>query len=645
MRLITRVWLFLTTFVLLAALPLVVLGQDTTTYTDPTGQLTTEIPGGWTDENTTGYATFSKDGVSIHLMTIATEDVQTGINSVLNTIVPDFSAEPVQVNDIPVPNGIWTQNVYILDDGSIKAAIGQVVEGVTYVMLVQAPDEGALQATSNDVNNVLLSIAIGEQIDLSGTVPHPLDETDLEDLRAYITASLDTFDVPGASVAVVQNGEVIFAEGFGVTDIESQSPVTADTLFMIGSIGKSVTTMMMASLVDDGILDWETPVVDILPGFAVSNPALTPEIRVRDLVNHASGVQRNDVGLLLFKRTPEEIIESIAAIPMNGAPGENFNYSNQMVAAGGYVAAIAAGATYGEDLYDTYNQLVEARVFEPIGMDSTTLSVDEAIANHNHALPHSYDVTRNEQIMLPISFERFSEPIAPAGAPWSTANEMALYALTAMNDGAAPNGTRVVSSENLALTQTPGVNMGGKLYYGMGWVIEEYKGLELIWHNGGTNGFSSDLAFLPEADLGVVVLSNTAGAGAFLNALREYVFEEAYDLEHSADALYTAVQSQKEETIQSMAGGADLATPEPADLEQYLGEYEQGLSIAYDPEGTLVLGTDYGDVPLLPVEGEQGSFLAANGLNLHFTNSGDEITLDIGVFPDITQTITLSKIQ
>jgi CubicO group peptidase (beta-lactamase class C family) len=631
--------------VLILSLALPTLAQETTTYNDPEGRFNAQIPAGWTDENTTEYVTFSKDNLLMQLVTVETDTVQAGIEAALALARPDLTDEPVQTNDIPAPNGVWTQHVYILEDGSIVAALGQLVEGTAYVLIFQAPDQEALQSNISDLNNTLLGITIGEQLDLTGIEPRPLTETDLAELRDYVDEKLEQYNVPGAAVAIVQNGEVIFAEGFGVADLETGQPVDADTLFMVGSIGKSMTTMMMGTLVDDGILDWNTPVVDILPSFAVSDAEVTPELRVRDLVNHASGVQRWDIPLLLLKDTPEQVIESIAAIPMNAKPGEQFNYSNQMVAVGGYIAAIAAGATYGEDLYQTYDQLMRERIFEPIGMDSATLSVDEALADENLALPHVYDMTTGEQTTIPIDFERFGEPIAPAGAPWSNANEMALYALTAMNEGTAPNGTQIISAENLAEAQTAGITMGGNAYYGMGWIADKYNGLDLVWHNGGTSGFSSDLAFLPDADLGVVVLSNASGASNFVNSIREYVFEQAFDLEHSADARYTAVQAQMEDMIRLMTEDAQFVTPEPSSVEIYVGEYERGITVGYNEAGEFALGTHYGTVPMFAVEGVEGAFLAANGFSVEIAEKDGALEMTIGLFADPTQSIVLKKVE
>ena len=126
-------------------------------------------------------------------------------------------------------------------------------------------------------------------------------------LRAWMNS-----DFPGAAVAIVQGDETMYANGFGVLETGSDQPLTADTLFMVGSTNKSMTTTMMATLVDEDILDWDRPVVDSLPTFALSDPEASPEIRVRDLVNMSTGVARFDAPLFLLALPADQMIESLA---------------------------------------------------------------------------------------------------------------------------------------------------------------------------------------------------------------------------------------------------------------------------------------------------------------------------------------------
>jgi hypothetical protein len=206
-----------------------------------------------------------------------------------------------------------------------------------------------------------------------------------------------------------------------------------------------------------------------------------------------------------------------------------------MVAAGGYVATLAAGSEYG-NLRDDFVALMQERIFDPIGMASTTFSFDEARATGNYGLPHSADLTL-EYSRIPLETEEaFLPPVAPAGGAWSNVLDMARYLITELNEGAAPDGTLVVSSENLRKTWEPQVAITDEASYGLGWIVDEYKGLGVLHHGGNTFGFTSDLAFLPDSGLGISVLTNQQGS--FLNQLvRLRLLELLYEQEPEADEL------------------------------------------------------------------------------------------------------------
>jgi CubicO group peptidase (beta-lactamase class C family) len=627
--------LLLLSVLLLLVLP--VLAQDEALiYEDPQGRYTTEIPASWTDASTDQYGLFTnEDGVTIYLLAVEAENDVAGIVAALEVIAPDFDAEPAQTTTAPAPNGTWTQNIYTFDDGSLAAALGQTRDGVTYVVFLQAPSQEVLQAANADFVGILLGISFAGEIDLSEAEAATLTDAQLDDLDTYIAGALEQFGIPGAQVAVLQNGQVIFASGYGLRDIASDAPVTPETLFMVGSVTKSMTTLMMATLVDEGVLDWDTPVIDILPDFALSDDSATPQIRVRDLVNHSSGVPRYDIPLFLESLTPEQLIASLATIPMVAQPGEQYNYSNQMFAAGGFVAAFVAD--------QPYEQLIQERVFDPLGMSDSTLDFDAAIASDNHAVSYTASLEELELTPIPVDFERFVIPVAPAGAVWSNVNDMAQYMLMELAHGVAPDGTRIVSEENLLETWTPAVQLAGDISYAMGWVVDNYKGQPLIWHSGGTIGFSTDFAFLPEADLGVVVINNRFGGSNFNNAVREYVFELAYGLEHEAEARHMAA----EESLRQMGDQLGIGTIAPATADEvadYVGSYERGVELAINDDDAAVLITAFGDVPLYTIPDEEGTFITGGGL-LGFVVQFDENGLTVSSSGDPTQSLTLARAE
>jgi CubicO group peptidase (beta-lactamase class C family) len=423
------------------------------------------------------------------------------------------------------------------------------------------------------------------QQNLAGVAPLPLTGERRATFETYIADALNRFGVPGASVAVVQAGEVVYSQGFGVKAVGGTDPVTADTLMMIGSVNKSMTATMAATVVDDGWLSWDTPLVELLPGFAVADPQLTPRLTVADAFCTCTGLPRRDLELLFHfdDLPPDRLIAQVAELPLTAPFGERYQYSNQMFALGGYAAAAAAGAA-PNDLYGGYQLVMHERLLNPIGMHRSTFALDEVLASGDYAHPHATDLDGNlQRVSLPVD-ARFPIPVAPVGALWSSARDVARYVQTELADGVAPDGTRVVSVENLARTRAPRVaippepgiptlfSRSGN-YYAMGWVVDTYQGQPVLCHTGGTLGFVSEVAFLPEADLGVVILTNGGqGAGPFNFAVQFRLLELLFDQPAEFDAMLE--QALEAQMAQFADFRAQLGTVDRAAVAEYLGRYE-----------------------------------------------------------------------
>ncbi len=376
-----------------------------------------------------------------------------------------------------------------------------------------------------------------------------LDERVLAEFDAYVAAQLGRFGVPGAAVAVVHGGETVFARGYGVRAAGSAEPVTPDTLMMIGSNTKSMTALMAATLVDDGFAAWEEPVAWLLPGLRLSDPDLTERVTLADSFCACTGLPRRDMELILNfnELTPQSLIGSMERIPVTAPFGEVFQYSNQMYAVGGYAAARAAGAPLG-DLQSGYELAMRERVFGPLGMDRSTFSLADVLADGDYAHPHGSTIGR---AVVPIRLQQdqaFAASVAPAGGLWSSANDMAAYVSMQLADGVGPDGQRIVSAESLARARDervalpPAEGLAGSLAtsitgYGMGWGIGSWHDQPLVNHSGGTLGFVSEVGFLPESDLGVVILTNGGPlASPFVYSIQYRLFELAFGTAPEIDA-------------------------------------------------------------------------------------------------------------
>ena len=420
--------------------------------------------------------------------------------------------------------------------------------------------------------------------DLTGVTPLPLTGERLATFEAYVAAKLAEAGVPGAAVAVVQNGEVVFEQGFGVREIGLPAPVTPDTLLRIGSVTKSFSSLLTATLVDAGRLSWDTPLVDLLPAFAVADPALTPRLTARDAFCACTGLPRRDFEFIFNANelTPELLIKGMAELPLTAPYGEKYQYSNQMVAAGGFAAAVAAGGS-PHDLGHAYAVALRERVLNPIGMPQTTLALTDVLADDDYAIPHAADVTGTLQPLSLLDDDTWLVPVAPSGALWSSASEMARYIQTELQKGVNPDGQRVVSAENLERTWQPSVALQAGPgtppdmaafagHYALGWVLGAYGGQRLVWHSGGTLGFTALVGFMPDADLGVVILTNGSGtAGPFTYAVQFRLLELLFDQPATFDASLAASLAG------AAAGRADLLAHlgeiDPAAVAPYLGRY------------------------------------------------------------------------
>ncbi len=625
------------------------------TYTAPDGAYTIPVPANTTNESTDEYALFTTaDGSSIYIVSVATtnaEDEAAAATAAIALVDPEQTLEAQQLNDAITPKGVWKQYVYVNADGSGELAVAVVrAEGdAYYVYYIISPDQSALVAATPALNEMLIGMEFVGALDLTGAEPLAFDDVMAADFESYVEQALEDYNVTGASVAIVQNGEVVYSNGFGVRELGGE-PVDADTLFMIGSTTKSMTTFLLGTLVDEGVLDWDTPVTEILPEFALSDPEVTEQIRVRDLVNNSSGVPRYDLVLLLKYMTPEEMIESLANIPLVSEPGEAFNYSNQMVATGGFVAALAAGATYGEDIMEVYNDLLETRLFDPLGMERSTISVDEAVADPNHALPYTHNYETGELEPVSLNAERFAEPLAPAGAVWSSANEMAKYLQMQLAVGTTADGEQLISTENLLETQLPGLAMGEGSRYAMGWYVASYNGLPVIMHGGATTGFTADFMFIRDADFGIVVLSNTSGAANFLAAVGAYAAELIYDLDHDSIELYAAAHEQTQAIFeQIMAQFPEGQSVDADTVEPYLGDYELSVNLTLNDEGQLIATSDFASGEILVTENE-GEYIGGDGdlegIMLTFeTDEDGTVTLTLSNPLDPTQDVTVRKLD
>ena len=342
----------------------------------------------------------------------------------------------------------------------------------------------------------------------------------LDGFDDFMSKAMAEFKVPGAAVAVVQDGKIVFAKGYGYRDVARKQPVTGATIFPIASITKSFTVTALGTLVDQGKLDWDKPVREYLPGFRMYDPVATDQLTTRDMVTHRSGLPRHDLMWYSSRFPREQLVERLRYLEPNKPIRSKFQYNNLMFVTAGYLGGRIAGSSW-EDL-------VRQRVLEPLGMMNTKFSSDEARKTPDYALP--YRKNRKTEAVSAIEFSRWGD-VGPAGAMNSSIDDMAKYLLMHVNKGSV-GGKQILGRNNADQMQSPQmVIQGSPLFaeqseasYGMGLFIETYRGHKHVHHGGNLDGFSLELSFLPNDGIGVVALTNLDGT-----YLRDLVSYEVYD--------------------------------------------------------------------------------------------------------------------
>jgi CubicO group peptidase (beta-lactamase class C family) len=347
----------------------------------------------------------------------------------------------------------------------------------------------------------------------------------LGDIDAFIHAAMKDWMMPGAAVAVVQDGKVIHSKGYGFRDVKKQLPVTPETLFAIGSITKSFTVLTLGILADEGKLDWDKPVREYLPGFKLYDPVTTERLTPRDMVTHRSGLPRHDLLWYNSTFTRKEMIERLRYLEPTKDLRTTYQYNNLMFMTAGYMAGQLSGATW-EDL-------VRRRIFAPLGMKHSNFSVEDSKKDPNAALP--YQKVKEELKEIPY---RGIDEVGPAGSINSCIDDMSRYLLLHLGKGKYA-GRQIVSESSLLQMHTPQMVTGdsflrwpelGHTAYGMGWMVSTYRGFKMVQHGGAIDGFNALVAFLPQRNLGAVILVNRGGT-PLIQILSYHIFDRLLGLD------------------------------------------------------------------------------------------------------------------
>jgi CubicO group peptidase (beta-lactamase class C family) len=426
----------------------------------------------------------------------------------------------------------------------------------------------------------LLAVAGALRAESAADVQPRLDGFDAE-----VREAVKAWGAVGLSIAVVQDGAVVFEAGYGVRNLGQAGAVDENTLFAIGSTTKAMTAAAVAMLVDDGKLAWDDPVTKHLQWFQLRDPAATRGLRVRDLLTHDSGLPNTDYLWYEQDATTEEIVRRLALVELASPPRARFVYQNVMYAAAGLVVEAASG--------ESWPRFVSERIFRPLGMDDTVATLREAGRRGNRAVPH--DLVAGELVAI----ENASvDHVGAAGSVWSSAHDMAKWSAFLLRGGVTEQGKRLLSEASLAelfepqtIVDPDGFYPTARLTrphwttYGLGWFQADYAGRRVDFHTGSIDGMVAIHGLVRDEGLGVVVLANRDHV-ELRHALMYQVLDrfgaatpDAPRRDWSAELreLYDGLRHEAETERERLASERVAGTKPSLPAERYAGKYVDAL--------------------------------------------------------------------
>lgn len=329
--------------------------------------------------------------------------------------------------------------------------------------------------------------------------------SELEGFEELARAAMGGWKVPGLAVTVVRADEAILSRGYGVRDAERDLPVTPDTIFAIASCSKAFTCAALGILVDEGALDWDTPVREYMPSFRMYDDFASERITPRDLVCHRSGLPRHDLAWYGSAATREELVERLRYLRPSADLRTTYQYQNLMYMAAGHLIEHLTGRTWEE--------WVRERIFLPLGMTNSNTAVAVSQQSPDHAAPYREREGALERMPF---YEQWA--IGPAGSINSSVDDLSRWLHMHLGGGACGE-VRVLSEGQVRQMRTPHTPMpADEKYpevlhpsYGLGWTVQSYRGHEMAQHGGNIDGFSSLVTLLPRAGIGIAALTNLNG--------------------------------------------------------------------------------------------------------------------------------------
>jgi len=402
----------------------------------------------------------------------------------------------------------------------------------------------------------------------------------LQGFDAYMEQTIKDWNTPGIGVGIVVNDKLVFAKGYGYRDYENKLPFTPTTLCQVASNSKLFTAVAAGFLVEEGKLTWDKPIRESVPTIQFFNDQLNTSVTLRDMLSHRTGVTRHD--LIWFKSdfTRKELFEKLKYLEPERPMRETFLYNNLMFSAVGQTIELQSGKSW-EDF-------VREKILQPLEMNSTTYTIADMLKNPDHGVP--FTEKRDTFDLYKIPYYEDTQGVAPAGAIISNIADMSHWLIALMNDGKY-HGKQVLPASVLRATLQPAIalpNAQGEALgywevlnsaYGMGRETASYRGRLVTFHGGDLPGFHSQISFMPNDRIGVIVMVIGNHSAPLYDIVSYNVYERLAGLDltpWSQRRLAIRLARKKAGTEARAKAGADRVpnTKPSHQLNEYSGDYE-----------------------------------------------------------------------
>jgi CubicO group peptidase (beta-lactamase class C family) len=425
-----------------------------------------------------------------------------------------------------------------------------------------------------------MTVLLAALVPLWAFSPAKAQVSAMKDFDAFVEKAMQDWQVPGLAVALVKDDRVVHIKAYGVREIGKAGRVDENTIFPIGSVSKAFTSAAVALMVQDGKLSWDDRVIDRLPGFQMFDPWVTREITVRDLLSNRGGVSELSEWLWIgTDRSRDEIVRRLRYVKPDSSFRSQYGYRNVMFLTAGQVIAAVTGTSW-----DTF---VQERLFKPLRMGRSSTSVRDLQHRDNVITPH-LDI---EGRLTPVPFRNIDN-MGPAGSVNSSITDMARWLRFQLANGVL-DGRRIADAAVIQETHRPhtpiritpemasSVPWSRRGDYCLGWLLIDHQGDHVVYHNGKVDGIYAVIGFIPERQVGAVVLTNYQD-----QELSDVVFLQALDVlvdrpPKDWNSIYLGNRKQREtksaEARQALEASRLRGTTPSQPVAAYAGDYENEM--------------------------------------------------------------------